>query len=63
MPNNPEPLVVPMSMVPHYLGCGRTKAYQLKNEGALEVVMIGNMPRITMRSIKALIEPQAQEAR
>ena len=62
MPKNPEPLAVPMSAVPRLLSCGRTKAYDLRNRGLLEVVEIGGMKRITMRSIRKLAEPDPSEA-
>ena len=62
MQNDPQPLAVPMSKVPQLLGCGRTTAYDLRIRGLLEGVDIGGMKRFTMRSIKALAEPEVPEA-
>ena len=56
-----EPVAVRINTACRLIDCGRTKVYELINSGALEVVDVGGMKRVTMASIRDL--PKKSEAR
>ena len=61
-----EPLGVQIPAACKLIGCGKTKLYELVNEGELELVKIGARSTITMSSIKRyyarLLSQQSQAA-
>lgn len=51
-----EPIGISPQHAKNVIGCGTTKLYELINSGELETYMIGRARRVTMASIKALVE-------
>lgn len=49
-----EPILLPIPETCHALGIGRSKVYDLINEGRLEKVKIGKRTLVRVASIRAL---------
>jgi excisionase family DNA binding protein len=58
-----EALCVSIPETKNLLGVGRTKIYELINEGRLEVVKIGRRTLVKTASIRALVEESTKGAR
>ena len=58
-----EPLALSPTDAARALSVGRSTLYRLINEGQLETTKIGTRTLVTTRSVKALAEPNNQEAR
>lgn len=51
-----EPLLVSITDAARMLGLGRTKTYELINEGQLDAVSIGHRNLIKVESVRALVD-------
>ncbi len=53
---DPEPIAVRVPQAAKMIGIGRSKLYELINEGAIETVKLGSVTLVTVKSLHALIE-------
>lgn len=53
------PVAVRMEDVPRYLGCGRTRAWELVRQGRLRVVRHGRAVTVPYADLVAFVEEQA----
>jgi excisionase family DNA binding protein len=56
MLTHPEPLALTIKDAARVIGCSRSTIYELIAEGRLEAFKLGAATRITMASVKTLIE-------
>lgn len=57
-----KPVTVTVETALKLSGLGRTKFYQLANEGRIKTITIGRRRLVVFASLEALANPQAKEA-
>ena len=56
----PDPSLVTLTEAGRILSVSRSTVYRLIRQGDLEVMRVGNRPRVTLRSIAAYVDREAR---